>query len=77
MTTREFTEQELEELDTDEIASRPWRHGRTATFVFEHEGKYWRFTANVHHDEGVQLYGPVTATEVHQVERTVKVWEPV
>lgn len=81
MARREFTEAEiydaLEGDDVHEIDGGHWRHGRNVTYVFAHEGKHWQFTANVHHDEGIQLYGPVTATQVHQVEKTVKVWEPV
>jgi hypothetical protein len=78
MTKREFTESEIKNQDYDEIESRPWRHGRTATFVFELDGDHWRFVANVHHNEGLQIDGPtVTATKVHQVERTMMRWEPV
>lgn len=77
-TKRQFTEAEIEEQDTEEISSEPWRHGRRSVFVFELDGAHWRFTANVHHDEGIQIDGgTVTATQVHQVERVVKMWEPV
>lgn len=74
---REFTEAEIENVidDAIELGTMPWRHGHKQTYVFEFEGKYWRCTLNVHHDDGIQTYGPVTCTEVHQVERTVKVWE--
>lgn len=79
MTTREFTEAEIEELleDADEIDSQPWRHGRKVRYVFKHDESHWAAWVRVHHDEGIQEFGPVTATKVHQVERTVKVWEPV
>lgn len=77
MSTREFTEAQIEEMDLDDIAHVPHRHGTTTTFVFDHDGAHWRFTALMHHDEGLQLFGPVTCTQVQQVERTVKVWEAV
>ena len=35
------------------------------------------FTAEVHHDEGMQIYDSVKCTKVHQVERPVKRWEAV
>lgn len=77
MTTRQFTKAEIQEQDLDSIYSEPWRHGTSQTFVFEFGNAHWSFVARVHHDDGIQFEGPVIATQVHQVERTVKVWEPV
>ncbi len=77
VTTREFTESELEDLDPEEISSAPWRHGRMVTYVAELDGQHWQFDVQVHHEEGWQEYGPITATLVRQVDKTVKVWEPV
>lgn len=77
MTTREFSRGEILDMDPEEIGAQPWRHGRRATFVFtDDDGHSWRFTADVHHDEGIQLDGTVTCTEVRHVERKVMVWEP-
>ena len=78
-TTREFTQDELSELldGASEIDSRAWRHGRLVRYLFEHDGSHWAAWIHVHHDEGVQEFGPVTATQVHMVARTVQVWEPV
>lgn len=77
-TTRHFTPQELDELveKADEIASRPWRHGRHVTYVVEADGAHWRFEVPEHHDEGWQADGGVTAVKVAQFPRTVLVWEP-
>lgn len=77
MTKREFTADEIRDQDPTSIRSEPWRHGTRQTFVFELDGVHWRFVANVHHDDGLQLDKSVTATQVHQVAKTVMVWEPV
>lgn len=76
-TTREFTKSEiLDLLDTaTEINSRAWRHGRRVQYVIDHDGAHWAFWLDVHHEDGPQIYDSVTATKVHQVEKTVKVWE--
>lgn len=76
---REFTEEEISDLldDATEIDSRPWRHGRKVCLVFPHSGKHWSAWFDMHHDEGDQSIYPISATEVHQVEKTVKVWEEV
>jgi hypothetical protein len=77
-TTREFTRDELDcEAfdDAVEIASAPWRHGRKVRLVWEVDGAHWAAWFHHHHDEGDQSFYPITATKVHQVERTVKAWE--
>ncbi len=61
--------------EAEEIESRPWRHGRKVRYVFEVDGEHWSAWFDMHHDEGDQSCYPITATRVHQVERTVKVWE--
>lgn len=79
--TREFTEQEVIECDlidgAIEIGSQPWRHGRKVHLVFEHDGAHWAAWFSMHHDEGDQSIYPITGTRVHQVDRTVRVWEAV
>lgn len=79
MIKREFTEEEISDLldEADEIDSQPWRHGRKVRYVFRHDGAHWAVWIDVHHSEGISTYRPVTATKVHQVEKTVKVWESV
>jgi hypothetical protein len=79
MTNRKFTESEIRDQDLESIETESWRHGTRQTFVFEHEGSHWMFTTEVSYDDGLQLYGPTEATQVHQVEETVtrKVWKPV
>jgi len=76
MTKKTFDEASIREMDLEEVSASEWRHGRRAVFVFEDDGAHWRFTAEVHHDEGLQLYGGVECTQVHQVDRIVKVWVP-
>jgi hypothetical protein len=75
--TREFSKEEIGDLldDAIEIDSQPWRHGRRVRLVFEHEGAHWAAWFHMHHEVGDQSTYPITATKVHQVERTVKVWE--
>jgi hypothetical protein len=77
-TKREFSEPEIAEVldEAVEIESQPWRHGRKVRLVFEHEGAHWAAWFHMHHEEGDQSTYPITATKVHQAERTVKVWEP-
>ncbi len=79
MSAIELSKEEV--LDCDdriEIESQPWRHGRKVRFVFPLRGSHYAAWIDVHHSEGRQLYGDtVTAVEVRQVERTVKVWEEV
>lgn len=76
--TQHFAESEILDQDLVSVSSQPWRHGTRQTYVFEHDGKHWMFTADVHHDDGIQIYSDgVTCTQVHQVERVVKVWVPV
>lgn len=70
----------LDAMESGELIKiEPWRHGTRQTFVYwaPLEGKHWMFTVDVHHTEGVQLFGPVPLVEVNRVERTVKVWEEV
>lgn len=66
----------LELLDgAEEIGSLPWRHGRRVVLVFEHDGRHWRTTVDVHPEEGWQLYGEIVCTEVRAVQKTVTAWE--
>lgn len=77
MKTRSFTEAEIEDADLEEVSSRAWRHGRHVLYVFPLDGKHWMVEIDVHSSEGMQIFGDVEGTEVHEVEKTVKVWEPV
>lgn len=82
MITREFTADELDELDeqTIEVSSHAWRHGRRVTYVVEHEGAHWQFSVNVHHDGGWEDMDEDTrlvAKQVRPVEKTVTAWEVV
>ena len=64
--------------DQETVERRPWRHGTRNTVVFGADGSHWRYNIDVHHEDGYQMYGEtVECVEVHQVERPVKVWEPV
>lgn len=77
MTTHLFPKQQLREYlcDAEEIGSEYWRHGRRITYVFGAFGEHWRVTVDVHHDDGIQIYGDTLATLVHRVPKTVWVWE--
>jgi hypothetical protein len=81
--TREFSVEDVSEglegiEDSREVASRPWRWGSTRDFVFsDAEGNHWKGTLTFHRDDGVQESGTVTCTQVREVEKTIKVWEPV
>ncbi len=78
MQTRKFSKEEILGQDLTTISSGYWRHGTTQTFVFEAYNAFWRFTANVHYDDGIQFdEDEVEVVRVHQVERLVKVWEEV
>jgi hypothetical protein len=79
MTTRMFGPAELVDMLLDEateVASAPWRHGRSVTLVFWFQDAHWRITVREHHDDGFLIDGPHEGTKVHQVERMTKVWEP-
>ena len=78
-TQRTFTAEDLdcEAFDNAiEIDSAPWRHGRKVRLVWEADGAHWAAWFHHHHDEGDQSTYPIEAIKVHQVERTVNVWEP-
>ncbi len=80
MITREYPVADVQDWIMDTAVTvnvESWRHGTIKTFVFEHFGDYWQFNVQVHHTEGMQLTEPIVATQVHQVERLVKMWEPV
>jgi hypothetical protein len=82
MNKRVFKGEELEDvrgaIECGELVNESsWRWGTHNTYVFEHEGKNWQTTIEVHCQDGWQIYGSIDAVEVHQVEKTVKVWEPV
>jgi hypothetical protein len=64
--------------DGTRVATSAWRWGTNETYVVEREpGRFYRFMVQVHAQEGLQTNGPVLAVEVREVEKVVKVWEPV
>lgn len=69
----------LEDMDTKVIdIDSTWRHGTRETFVSMFEGKYYRYTLERHHSEGIEIYGDyVEATEVEQVEVVTTEWRAV
>lgn len=87
---REFAQNEIADLldEAIEVDSAPWRHGRKVTYVFSEvqdecpsdegaKGPFWRCTLDVHHEDGMQLYGPVTCTRVEQKQVTAVHWVAV
>ena len=87
---RDFPQNEIADLldDALEVDSAPWRHGRKVTFVFSEKegetpgsdgavGPFWRCTIDVHHEEGWQIYGPVTCTRVEPKPVTSVAWVAV
>ena len=78
MITRKFSLEELEDLDFNEIGAAPWKHGRKATMIARVGDEHWMFVIAIHPMEGWQdVDDGVVGKKVHQVDRTVKVWEPV
>jgi hypothetical protein len=81
MNTIKLTEEQfvdlLDEDGTEEVDHGHWRHGHSIRFVVPYNGKRYAAWVQVHHEEGMQLYGEVILTEVRQVEKTVRVWEEV
>ena len=70
---------ELEEMICDhgvEVSSAPWRHGRRVTYKVEKDGVPYLVTVDVHHEEGIQLYGPTEIREAVKVTKTIETWEP-
>lgn len=88
MATRTFTKHELlDEIDALGVAVHnqiidTTRWENVYTLVFPHEGKYYQTTYSRGATE-MQDYGPweydneIECIEVHEVEKLVKVWEPV
>lgn len=87
---REFAQNEIADLldEAIEVDSAPWRHGRKVTYVFSEtldecpsddgaKGPFWRCTLDVHHEDGTQLYGPVTCTRVELKQVTAAQWVAV
>lgn len=73
-----FTKNELRELleDAQAVEKTGWRHGHRNTFVFGARGTHWSVVVDIHHEDGWQLDDTI-AIEVHPVQKTVTVWEPV
>lgn len=78
MITREFTEDELHAVNMTEIDSERIRWGSRVTYVFPLDECHWMVTIDLQPEHGWQIYGTVTGTKVHAVERvvTTTTWEP-
>lgn len=70
---------EAQEIADNEesIATGSWRWGHTETFIFDKDGKHFRFTMRYHPEEGMQNDGSVICTEVTPVTRTITEWVAV
>lgn len=82
MNTIKLTEQEVREVidldDYETIKESGGKHDCTNhTILFKKDGKHYTMVLSFSYNEGLQLWGDVTATEVHQIEKVIKVWEPV
>lgn len=86
--TRIFNKEELLELMTDPVHEKIVDQGRWNTsyyVVFKYEDKYYGVSysrgSTEYQDNGIEFYDEtkdgVECTEVHQVEKIVKVWETV
>lgn len=75
MKTVELTKADVFDLldadDSIKIDTGSWRHGRRETWVAKKDGQLIKFTVEIHHEEGVQVYGGLTATVVRAVEKVV------
>lgn len=63
--------------ESEHIGTSAWKWGTRETYVCEREGKHFKFTVEIHSQDGLQNYGTVKLTEVRPVEKTIKVWEEV
>ncbi len=72
-------EQVLEAIEIAEvIKEHGGKHDLTwKTYVFPKDDKFYKFEVEHSYNEGIQIYCDITAVEVKQVEKTVKVWEIV
>lgn len=79
MIKRSFTKDEIFDLicDSSPVSTSSWKFGTYQTFVLSIDGEHWQIEVQVHYDDGIQDKFPIEAVKVHEVERTVKVWEPV
>lgn len=81
MATITLTEQEAKEIGYDlpeVIDERGGKHDCTdKKILFERDGKFYTMWLSYSYEDGLQLWGDVTATEVKKVEKVVEVWEPV
>ena len=64
--------------DSEVIATDSWRHGRHETRVFEFEGKHYKFSFDIHANDGWQMFDKeYECVEVYKVPKQVFVWEEV
>lgn len=74
----ELTDDVQEALEEGDVIEKlNWRHGHRDVIVFKFDGAHWQATIAVHHEEGWQVGKTISAVQVQQVEKTVKVWEAV
>lgn len=64
LNTREEVFEAIDDMQWLDVMS--WKWGTTDTYVFKRDGAYWRFTVNIHYDDGVQFDGPVECEEVRE-----------
>ena len=60
-----------------EIDCETWKWGTTNTYVFERKGRHFRFSVQIHSQDGIQFYGPIDCDEVRPAEKIVITWELV
>jgi hypothetical protein len=67
----------LEFLDDAEVIDRgKWRHGSSARYLFQREGKHYAIWVQHHPEDGMQLHANnFEVEEVVPVEKTIVVWE--
>jgi len=63
--------------DATDVSTDSWRHGHRETKVLHDTDGDWQVTYDVHHEEGIQWYGPLTGQRVEKHTVTTEVWRLV
>ncbi len=66
----------IDDDETQQLETKPCRHGRRTRFLFKLEGKYYSAWVEFHYDDGVQFWGSLELQEVVGVMKTVIDWVP-
>lgn len=80
MNTIKLTKPEIYEIieDATLIKETPTKHDFSSSrYVFGKDDKFYMFDVEYSYNDGLQIWGDITATEVKQVDKIVKVWETV